>query len=121
MRWRRNTSVKRKQIYNEYLHRHADDVQGRLGLADAELGLKEYEAAEIDYRHVAAVQPLLWAAHKNLVIVEAALGRWDEFDREREVLRAARQRGAAGLSAREERCDRHVDDSRRPVDRAQLL
>ena len=90
-----------KVIYAGFLHQHPDDVAGRLGLADAELGLREFEAAELDYRRVAAAQPLLWAAHKNLVIVEAALGRWEEFDREREVLRAARERGAAGLSTHE--------------------
>jgi hypothetical protein len=33
------------------------------------------------------------------VIVEAALGRWEEFDRERAMLRDARERGAAGLGA----------------------
>jgi hypothetical protein len=77
---------------------HPDSVEGRLGLADAELGIHAYEAAEIDYRRVVAAQPELWIAHKNLVIVEAALGRWDEFDRERGLLRDARERGAPGIS-----------------------
>ncbi len=54
-----------------------------------------------DYRRVVAAQPQLWVAHKNLVIVEAELGRWEEFDRERAVLRAARERGAPGISTRE--------------------
>ncbi|HEV2578742.1 MAG TPA: hypothetical protein VGU25_16165 [Acidobacteriaceae bacterium] len=70
-------------------------------MADSELALHEYEAAELDYRRVVAAQPQLWVAHKNLVIVEAELGRWNEFDRERAVLRAARERGAPGISARE--------------------
>jgi hypothetical protein len=90
-----------KTIFAEYVRKHPDDVQGKLGLADAELGLHEYEAAEAGYRQVVAAQPLLWAAHKNLVIVEAALGRWEDFDGERTVLRAARERGAAGISAYE--------------------
>jgi hypothetical protein len=63
--------------------------------------LHEYEAAELQYRAVVAAQPQFWIAHKNLVIVEAALGRWSEFDRERAVLRGARERGAPGISARE--------------------
>ncbi len=90
-----------KAIFAAYFLTHPTDVQGELGLADAQLGLHEYEAAELHYRHVVAAQPLLWAAHKNLVIVEAALGRWDDFDGERAVLRAARQRGDAGLSPRD--------------------
>ena len=93
--------VRAKGLFTAYAVAHPGDVQAELGVADAELALHEYEAAELEYRKVAAAQPELWAAHKNLVIVEAALGRWDEFDRERELLRAARQRGAPGISARE--------------------
>jgi hypothetical protein len=93
--------VRAKAIFAAYVRGHAGDVQGELGLADAELGLHEYEAAEGHYRRVVAAQPLLWAAHKNLVIVEAALGRWEDFDGERAVLRAARERGAEGISAQD--------------------
>jgi hypothetical protein len=93
--------AKAKTIYQEYLKTHSDSVPGELGLADALLGLHEYEAAELEYRTITAAQPELWIAHKNLVLIEAALGRWDEFDRERAVLRAARERGAPGISARE--------------------
>jgi len=93
--------VRAKVIFAEYVRKHPDDIQGKLGLADAELGLHEYEAAEGSYRQIVAAQPLLWAAHKNLVIVEDALGRWEDFDGERTVLRAARERGAAGIDAHE--------------------
>ena len=90
-----------KMIFGEYSRAHPNDVQAELGWADAELGLKQYEPAELHYRHVVAMQPLLWAAHKNLVIIEAALGRWEDFDGERAVLRAARERGDAGLNVRD--------------------
>lgn len=90
-----------KQLYAELLRAHPESLDAQLGRADAELGLHEYEAAEWDYRRVVAAQPQLWIAHKNLVIVEAELGRWEEFERERTVLRAARERGAPGISARE--------------------
>lgn len=90
-----------KDLYRTYLRAHPENIDAELGIADAELGLHEYEAAELDYRRVVAAQPQMWVAHKNLVIVEAELGRWSEFDRERAVLRAARERGAPGISARE--------------------
>jgi hypothetical protein len=90
-----------KDEFKAWLRAHPDSVDAELGLADSELALHEYEAAEWDYRRVVAAQPQLWVAHKNLVIVEAALGRWSEFERERTVLRAARERGAPGISARE--------------------
>jgi hypothetical protein len=90
-----------KELYRAYLNAHPDSVDAQFGVADAELGLREFEAAEWDFRRVVAAQPQNWVAHKNLVIIEAELGRWDEFERERAVLRAARERGASGISARE--------------------
>jgi hypothetical protein len=90
-----------KHLFRQYLRSYPGDVTAQLGLSDAELALHEYEAAEWDYRRVVASQPQLWIAHKNLVIVEARLGRWDEFERERALLRIARERGAVGISARD--------------------
>lgn len=90
-----------KDLYRSYLRAHPASIDAGLGIADAELGLHEYEAAELDYRRVVAAQPQMWVAHQNLVIVEAELGRWSEFDRERAILRSARERGAPGISARE--------------------
>ncbi len=90
-----------KQVFAQYLQAHPEAIQARLGLGDAQLGLHQFEAAEASYRAVVAQQPELWQAHKNLVVVEAALGRWEDFDRERTVLRMARERGAPGISARE--------------------
>jgi len=93
--------VEAKRIFAAEAKQHPDNVEAQLGLGDAELGLQEYATAELQYRKVVAAQPELWQAHKNLVIVEAALGRWEEFDRERMVLRMARQRNAPGISSRE--------------------
>src|SRR6201992_715010 len=90
-----------KDLYRVYLQEHPGSVDAQFGLADAELGLREFEAAEWDFRKVVAAQPQNWIAHKNLVIVEAELGRWDELERERAVLREARERGAPDISPRE--------------------
>ena len=90
-----------KELYRAYLQTHPESVDAQFGVADAELELREFEAAEWDFRRVVAVQPQNWVAHKNLVIVEAELGRWEEFERERAVLRAARERGAPGITALE--------------------
>src|SRR3978361_1697895 len=75
----RNDFPAAKAIFAEYTRTHPGDTQGELGLGDAELGLHRYEAAETIYRRIVAAQPLTWQAHKNLVIVEAALGRWEDF------------------------------------------
>ena len=89
------------QIYAAYVQSHPKNIEAEMGLADAVLALHEYESAELDYRRVVQQQPENWLAHKNLVIVEAALNRWDEFDRERALLRGARERGAPGITTRE--------------------
>jgi len=90
-----------KVLFAAYAKAHPESVDAEMGVGDAELALHEYELAELTYRSVVAKQPQMWRAHKNLVIIEAQLGRWEEFDRERAVLRGARERGAEGISARE--------------------
>lgn len=90
-----------KRFFVAYLQQQPADVQATLGLGDAQLALHEYEPAEACYRAVVARQPELWQAHKNLVITEAALGRWEDFVGERTVLRLARERGAPGISTHE--------------------
>jgi tetratricopeptide (TPR) repeat protein len=90
-----------KSLFTAYVKTHPGSVDAEEGLGDSLLGLHDYEAAELQYRRVVADQPNLWLAHKNLVIIEAALGRWDEFDRERALLRAARERSDPGITTRE--------------------
>jgi hypothetical protein len=90
-----------KTIYERYLQKTPGSIPGELGLADALLGLHQYEDAELEYRKITAAQPELWIAHKNLVLIEAKLGRWEEFDRERQILHGARERGSPGISMRE--------------------
>lgn len=90
-----------KALYTAYSRSHPDSAAGWMGVGESELGLHEYEAAEMDYRHAVMLQPENWVAHKSLVLVEAKLKRWEEFDRERAVLRGARERGADNITKRE--------------------
>jgi len=93
--------VQAELIFSAYAKAHPDNATAAMGLGDAALGQRRYEAAEANYRRATSLQPELWLAHKHLVLVEARLGRWEEFDRERTVLRLAREREAPGITARE--------------------
>jgi tetratricopeptide (TPR) repeat protein len=87
--------------FSAFARAHPMDARAPLGLGDVALAEHQYEAAELAYRQAVALEPQLWPAHKDLVLVEARLHRWEEFDRERAVLRGARARGAAGITAEE--------------------
>jgi tetratricopeptide (TPR) repeat protein len=93
--------AKAKAVFVGYAAGHPNDAQGFLGEGEADIGLHRYETAEMEDRKAVALEPELWIAHKDLVLIEAKLGRWEEFDRERAVLRAARERGAPNITARE--------------------
>src|ERR1700761_37601 len=43
-----------KELYRVYLQAHPNSVDAQFGVADAELGLREFEAAEWDFRKVVA-------------------------------------------------------------------
>ena len=93
--------VQARTLFAAYSRTHPQDAQALVGLGDVDLALHHYEAAETDLRRATALQPELWVAHKDLVLVEAKLGRWEDFERERTVLRQARERGAPNITARE--------------------
>src|SRR5580698_6586342 len=74
-------------------------AQTDLAAARQELAAKHYARAKELYRAYLQAHP--GSVDAEFGVVEAELGRWDEFERERAVLRAARERGAPGISAHE--------------------
>jgi tetratricopeptide (TPR) repeat protein len=84
-------------FFSEYLSSSPNDLEARLDLGSAELGLKEFAAAVKEFHAVIAVEPDLWPAHLNLVLAYAELQDWSDFDQERALIKAARDKGAPGL------------------------
>jgi hypothetical protein len=62
-------------------------------LDSALFGEKQYAKSEQIYSKTIAVNPNMWGAHSSLAEVYSAEERWPEFDRERKLLREARDRG----------------------------
>lgn len=86
-----------KAFFTQYLEEDPNNPEALLGEGNAELGLKNYDAAKARYQQGIAVKPTLWAAHENMLIVYAALGDWKAFDTERAAIATARAAHAPGL------------------------
>jgi tetratricopeptide (TPR) repeat protein len=88
-------------FFANYLKDNPESTEALLFAGNTALALKQYESAAHDYQSVIAKQPSLWPAHKNLVIAYAAQNKWPEFEQERKLLQAARDRGTPGLSSKD--------------------
>jgi tetratricopeptide (TPR) repeat protein len=86
-----------KDFFLEYLSSSPNDLEALLDLGSAELGLKEFAAAVKEFQAVIAFKPDLWPAHLNLVLAYAELQDWADFDQERAMIKAARDKSAPGL------------------------
>jgi hypothetical protein len=89
------------QFFTAYVKDNPNSADALYLAGNASLGLKQYDDAAQSYLAAIKLQPSLWAAHKNLVIVYAAQEKWTEFDQERARLLEARTNGEPGLSNRD--------------------
>jgi len=99
--FRRGDYVAAQKFFTAYLRDNPENLDALVMAGDAFFELKQYEDAAKSFLAAIKLQPSLWGAHKNLVIVYAAQGKWTEFDGERAVLKAARESGASGLSMKD--------------------
>ena len=86
-----------KTFFANYLSGSPNDAEARLYLGGAEMGLKDFPAAIKDLQAVIAVKPDLWTAHTNLVLAYAESLDWADFDKERALIKTARDNNAPGL------------------------
>lgn len=99
--FRRGDYVAAQKFFTAYLRDNPSNLDALVLAGSAFYELKQYEDAAQSFLAAIKLQPSLWGAHKNLVIVYAAQGKWTEFDGERAVLKAARESGASGLSTKD--------------------
>jgi tetratricopeptide (TPR) repeat protein len=86
-----------RTFFANYLSGSPNDAEARLYLGGAEMGLKDFPAAIKDLQAVIAVKPDLWTAHTNLVLAYAESLDWADFDKERALIKSARDSNAPGL------------------------
>jgi tetratricopeptide (TPR) repeat protein len=99
--FRRGDYAAAQKFLTAYLQDNPENLDALVLAGDAFYELKQYEDAAHSFLAAIKLQPSLWGAHKNLVIVYAAQGKWTEFDQERAVLKAARESGAPGLGKKD--------------------
>ena len=87
-----------QKFFEAYLQQNPDSIEAQNYLGFALFGQKRYPQAEKVFLKLAAANPKNWGVHSNLAEVYAAEQRWTDFDRERNSVREARQRGEPGLN-----------------------
>jgi len=59
--------------------------------------LKNFDAAIADFQKVLALKPDAWVAHNNLSLIYAEKGDWAAFDKERAIMKEARDKNLSGI------------------------
>jgi hypothetical protein len=86
-----------KTFFTNILATTPTDLNARLLLGGADLGLKDFPSAIKEFQDVAAAKPTNWVAHQNLALAYAQSQDWPHFDKERALLKTARDNNAPGL------------------------
>ena len=82
-----------QKFFEAFLSDNPSNSEAQYYFGFALFGEKQYARAEQIYSKMIAVNPKMWGAHSSLAEVYSAEERWPEFDRERKLLREARDRG----------------------------
>lgn len=82
-----------QEFFAARLQENANDKVALGGAGFAAFGQKQYGEAEADFKRAIQLDPAYWNAHRNLVEVYAAEGRWADFDAERSLLAVAKAKG----------------------------
>ncbi len=85
------------KFFSQYAADNPGSMEAVFYLGGAELGLKNFGAAATDFQKVIAAMPNQWSAHNNLALAYAQAGNWAAFDKERAVIKAARDTNAPGV------------------------
>jgi tetratricopeptide (TPR) repeat protein len=90
-----------KKFFDDYLKDNPNDLEAVVYAGGTELRLEHYAVAVADFKQVLEQKPDQWLAHQNLALAYAEMGDWANFDKERSVIKEARDKHVAGLDPRE--------------------
>lgn len=87
-----------RTFFAKYVADNPKDAEGWFYLGGADLNVDHPADAAKDFQQCVALKPDAWSAHNNLFLAYAEMGDWSAFDKERAVIRAARDKKEPGLS-----------------------
>ena len=86
-----------EKMLSDYLQKHPRDSTAMLLLGTARLGAKDFDGAIDELKVLLKAEPKDWYGHIYLAQAYAQKGDWTDFDKGREVMKAARDSHARGI------------------------
>jgi tetratricopeptide (TPR) repeat protein len=86
-----------KVFFENYVKENPESIDAQFYLAKCEINLKNFDAAIADFQHIIAVAPKDWSSHSGLALAYAQKGDWAAFDKERAVIKDARDKNMPGV------------------------
>lgn len=87
-----------RTFFAKYVEGSPQDAEAWFYLGGADLNLEHPSDAVKDFEQCVTLKPNAWSAHNNLSLAYAETGDWSAFDKERAVIKAARDKNEPGLS-----------------------
>lgn len=87
-----------KTFFTSYVSSTPNDAEAWFYLGAAELGLDQPADAVKALRKCIELRPDAWSAHTNLVLAYAEMQDWPAFDKERALIKAARDENKPGIA-----------------------
>jgi len=84
-------------FFSNFVKENPDSAEAWFYLGGCEIGLKNFDAAIADFQKVLALKPDAWVAHNNLSLIYAEKGDWAAFDKERAIMKDARDKNLPGV------------------------
>jgi len=87
-----------RSFFAKYVEENPKDAEAWFYLGGADLNLERPADAAKDFQQSVTFKPDSWSAHNNLSLAYAETEDWSAFDKERAVIKAARDKGEPGIS-----------------------
>ena len=86
-----------RSFFADFVKDNPESTEAWVLLGRCEIELKDFDAAIADLQRVVVAVPSQWAAHNYLALAYAKKNDWADFDKERALIKDARDKNLAGV------------------------